>query len=393
MAIVATDNSRVSVEELKELAGFWAEKGDALSVYLQVKPSQLSYKEELIFAKEKIQEALGTLKGKNPAEGADIQRVMETVTGMKGNEGRAKVIFACSRQKVWHEYNLPGDFGARAEVGPAFTLAPLLAQHQGGRRYCIALADRNRARLLLLEAGQISEHSQILDEDKEKIRTTGARKSAHLERKKDEQVKKHYSFLAEHLLHFHEHKDYDELIIGCRDEMWPEIEAELHPELKRILVGRFLVDPGLAAAELIKEKAQVIVDQRDREEEARLVEKSVGAAAAKGLGAMGLTAVMGALEKGEVRTLLWPKRNVKGPHAAWLCRNCGHLETAEADTCALCGWGMRRFARAEEALLRHTLGRGIEVRLLRCAKLPPPNEVAALLRFRAETHAPQALAS
>ena len=65
---MATDNSRISVEELKELAGFWTDKGDALSMYLQVRtPSELAHREEPIFAKQKIQQALGTLRGKSPS--------------------------------------------------------------------------------------------------------------------------------------------------------------------------------------------------------------------------------------------------------------------------------------------------------------------------------------
>jgi hypothetical protein len=54
---------------------------------------------------------------------------------------------------------------------------------------------------------------------------------------------------------------------------------------------------------------------------------------------------------------------------------------------------MRPFAHAEEAVLRHALRRSIEVRRIRWAKLPPPDEIAAWLRFRVEANAPQELAS
>jgi len=391
---VATENARIALEELKELAGFWANAGDALSVFLQVRtPSEISHREEVIVIKDKIQQALGSLKGRSPADRSDVQRVLETVGAMKGNGGRAKIIFACNRKKLWREYNLSGEFPTRAEAGPAFVLAPLLAQGQTQKRYCIALADRNRARLLLLEAGNITEHSQVLDEEKQKIRTTGTNKAQLYERRKEEQVRKHFQFLAEHLLHFHEHKDYDCLLVGCRDEMWPEIEAELHPGLKRILVGRFTLDPGLAPAEEIRERAQSIVNRRDREEEERLVESAVGGAASHTLGAVGLHNVIDSLEKGEVRTLLWSAGELWSKHSASLCEDCGHLEVADPMKCALCRGGMRRFAHAGEAVLRHALGRSIEVRRMRWAKLPPPDEIAARLRYRVEVNTPQTLAS
>ncbi len=324
----------------------------------------------------------------------DIQRNLETVSDLKGNNGRAKVIFACWSKGIWREFDAPGDFGCRIDVGPNFTLAPLIAQQQGRRRYCVALADRNRARLLLLEAREISEHSQVIDEDdKEKIRTTGTGKSVHLERKKDEQVRRHFTFLADHLLHFYEHKDYDCLIVGCRDEMWPAIEAELHPNLKRALVGHFHCDPGIATCEEIQEKAQALVDARDRVDEQKLMERTMGGFASNALGAVGINEVIDALEKGEVRTLLWTSKPDGEQHNASLCENCGHLEGKELRACPLCGAKMRLYQNAEEALLRHALGRHIEVREMHYSKLPMPDRIAAWLRFRAEINTPQALAS
>jgi hypothetical protein len=380
------------VGELRELAEFWTDSGDALSLYAQVKtPSELSHREEVISAKDRIQQALQ--KGNNSVGRADVQRALETVAEMKGNGGRAKVIFACNREKLWREFDVPGEFAVRAEAGPAFALAPLVAQERTQKRYCIALADRNRARLLLLEGGEIAEHSQVLDEEQEKVRTTGTSKAQIYDRRKEEQVRRHYQFLGSHLLHFFEHKDYDCLMVGCRDEMWPEIEAELHPELKRILVGRFTLDPGMATAEEIRGKAQAIVDQRDQEEEQRLLERAVGGAASRGLGAVGLRDVIDALEKGEVRTLLLPQGELRSWNSASLCENCGHLEANAWAECVFCGGKMRRFADAEEAVLRHALGRSIEVRTMRWVKLPVPDEIAAWLRFRAEVNTPQALAS
>jgi hypothetical protein len=390
---VAIVNSKLTSDELKELASFWSNDGDAISVYFKApEASELSHREEPIFAKDQIKQKLGTLTGAS-ADRADVRRIIDAIAAMNGNSGRTKLIFACKRKGIWREFDAPGDFGCRIEVGSSFALGPLIAQQQGRRRYCIALADRNRARLLLLEAREIGEHSQVLDEEKEKIRTTGTSKSVHLERRKDEQARRHFTFVAEHLLHFYEHKDYDSLILGCRDETWSEIEAELHPELKRILIGRFCCDPGAATREEIQEKAQALVDAKDREDEQRLMERTMGGFASNGLGAVGLSDVIQALEKGEVRTLLWADKPDGQQMSASLCESCGHIQAQELQACALCGAKMRLFANAEEALLRHALGRSIEVREMHYSKLPMPDRIAAWLRFRADVNTPQALAS
>jgi len=393
---VATGNSKITAEELKELAQFWSDRGDALSLYFKAtaQPSDLAHGEDPIHARDKIKQAMGKLRGNSTADRSDIERILERVAEMKGNGRRARVIFACARAGFWREYDVAGDLALRLDAGCSFALAPLIAEQQSRQRYCIALADRNRARLLLLEDREISEHSHVLDEDdKEKIRTTGAGKSVHLERKKEEQARRHFAFLADHLLRFYEHEDYDGLIVGCRDEMWPEIEAELHPQVRRIMVGRFAADPGFATSEEILAQSQAIIDARDREDEERLVEKTVGAAAANALGAVGLTAVIDALEQGEVRTMLWVGQPNTAQPGASLCGNCGHVEAEALETCAFCSARMRRFADAREALLRHALGRGVEVRQLHHARLPLPDGFAAALRFRAEVNTAQALAS
>ena len=408
---MASDQFTLPLQQVQELANFWAEEGDAISFYFQPPvPSELSHREEPILAKEQIQAKLRTLQGNSPADREDIRRILDTVGELREERGRrTRVIFACARHKIWREHDVPADFGVGLDVGTAFTLGPLIAQQQSRKRYCIALADRNRARLLLLEAREIREHSQVLDEDdKKKVRTTGTRANNNLERKLGEQVRRHYQFLSDHLLHFHQHGDFDALLIGCRDEMWPAIEETLHPDIMRILVGRFLVDPGLATREEVAEKAQAFIDEKDRREEQELVEKVVGAAASEGLGAVGLNAVIDALEQGEVRTLLWSARRPQisisrsegsppgeqaGLGSASFCPNCGHLDATPANVCTLCGTQMHRFENAEEALLRHAFGRNIEVRMLHYSKLPPPDQIAARLRFLARHNTAQALAS
>lgn len=255
------------------------------------------------------------------------------------------------------------------------------------------LADRNTARLLLFESRQLIERSEALEEeDREKIRTTGARKSVHLERKKEEQVREHFTIIADRLLHFLEHDGFDRLIVGCRDEMWPEIEAELHQELKRVLAGRFHVDPRLATHEEIVKRAQPIIDEFDARQEQELVEKIMGGALSERLGITGVEGVLDALEKGEVRTLAWAA-NLPENDGVSSCSNCGHLERGKLQKCELCASEMRWFARTEEALVRHALGNNLQVRVLRYAKLPPPDEIGAWLRFQADHNTAEALAS
>ena len=54
-----------TAEEWKELAQFWSQKGDALSLYFKAPapPTELAHREDVIYAKDKIKQALGKLRG------------------------------------------------------------------------------------------------------------------------------------------------------------------------------------------------------------------------------------------------------------------------------------------------------------------------------------------
>lgn len=382
-------------EELEELASFWAEEGDALSFYLAAfTPTELAHREEPILAKEKIQEVFGSLQGGTPAVRADIQRLLDLASASKGNHARGKVVFACGRKKFWREYDVASSFATSLGAGQSFTLAPMAGSLAPRRRYCVALADRNRSRLLLLEDGRIQEHTSALDEELDpeldKVRTTGTGGSSHLERQREEMARQHFRFLASHLFHFYEHKDFERLVIGCRDAMWPEIEEVLHPELKRILVGHFRIDPGLATAEEVQSCAQKLIDEENAREEEALLQSARDGAAAQGLGAVGVADVLQAMERGEIRTLLWPGVQTSSG-AVSSCRACGHYQMGRVATCELCAQPTVQYPDVGELLVRGALSQNFDLRVVGAGGAA--REFAAVLRFRSDHSTAQELAS
>ncbi|HEV2325425.1 MAG TPA: hypothetical protein VGS10_15840 [Terracidiphilus sp.] len=388
----------ISSQTLRDLGGFWSDSGDALSVYFEPStPSELSHREETTLAKERIQQAIGTIGHLQlvgaTAPRAFVRRAIETIADMEGNRGQAKVIFASARNNLWREFDLPGKFGVRVDVGQSFTVAPLVTQHDNQPRIAILLADRDHLRVLLLAASQITERDDIFAGIPEKIRTTGARKSSHIERSKEQPVHRRFSSIGHQLLRSQQRGVFEALLVGCRDDLWPEIEKALPSDLRRTLLGRFHVDPGAASLREVQEKAEKIIARRDRKELRDLAARAMDEAAADRLGAIGLADVVQALEKNEVRVLLLPDPRARFSQAAWLCSRCGHLDLDSREKCALCGAQMRRFPRADEALVRKALATGAEIRSLRHASAHPEDEVGAWLRFRAEHNVPQALAS
>jgi rubrerythrin len=388
----------VSSQELRDLGAFWSDAGDALSIYFEPStPSELSHREETIEAKERIQQAIGTV-GHLQVVGsttprAFLRRAIETIADMEGNHGRAKVIFAAARKNLWREFDLPGKFGVRVETGNSFAIAPLLTQQENQSRYCVLALDREHERVFLLEAGEFKARKDFFAGETEKVRTTGARKSSHIERSKEEPVHRRLHSIGRQLAQAVERGSVDAILLGCRDEMRAEIEEALPREIKRRILGRFHIDPGAATPREIQEKAEKLIAQRDRQELRELAARAMDEAAGGRLGAVGLADVAQALERGEVRLLLLPDPRARFSQAAWLCSRCGHLDLDAGKSCSVCGGQMRLFPRADEALVRKALATGTEIRSLRHASAYPESEVGAWLRFRIEGNLPQALAS
>lgn len=388
----------IASQVVRDLGSFWTDSGDALSIYFEPStPSELSHREETTLAKERIQQAIGTI-GRQQLVGAttsrgSVRRAIEAIADMEGNHGRAKVIFASARGNVWREFDLPGKFGVRVDLGKSFTVAPLITQQEHQSRTAILLADRDHARVLLLEAGEITERGDLLAFRTEKVRTTGARKSSHIERSKEDPVRKYFSSIGSQLLGSRQRRGFEGLVVGCRDDLWPEIEAGFPSDLKRAVLGRFRADPGADMRQEVQEMAEKVIARRDRNELRELATKAMDEAAAGRLGAMGLANVVQALERNEVRVLLLPDPRARFNRAARLCPRCGHLDLESGNTCPLCSAAMRYYARADEALVRKALATGAEIRSLRHTSAHPEDEIGAWLRFRAERNVPEALAS
>src|SRR5208283_2607236 len=102
----------ITRDEIRELAAFQADetKGAcALSFYFQPDPPQdRSHRREAIVAKDIVKQALksAAASGKNGSLHADLDRVLDLATNLRGNSlGRA--VFACSAQNFWKEFELP----------------------------------------------------------------------------------------------------------------------------------------------------------------------------------------------------------------------------------------------------------------------------------------------
>jgi len=386
----------ITREEIRRLAQVESPAACAISFYFQPQtPQDRSHREETILVKDLVRDALRQAErtGNHQALREDLQKVLQKAEALYGNHSRGKAIFACREQGIWRELDLPARLGrSQIRVDSRFHLRPLVMAQSGPTRTCIALLNRQKARIFELEL-----HGEGLRQRPDlefghlpKIgRSDGylGYDAGHRERHADNEIKFHFKQFADSL-HMLLNKDrFDALLIGCRDEAWPELEPYLHTYVKQRLVGRFAADPVAATAEEVREYAQRILATNEHAQVQALVRELIGEAHRNGRGALGLRRVLTALERQEVQTLV-VGRDFHAEAAE--CGNCRHLDTRIVRHCAVCGNATRELGDVTDALVDLALRNGADIQFIESdPDLEKAGHVGALLRFRADQNTPQ----
>jgi peptide chain release factor subunit 1 len=377
-------------DEIRELAAFQADetKGAcALSFYFQPDPPQdRSHRREAIVAKDIVKQALksAAATGKNGSLHADLDRVLDLATNLRGN-ARGRAVFACSARKFWKEYELPPHLGGtQIYLQPRFQLKPLAALLGAQPALCVVMVDRQRARFFDLRLDVLREHGAIVHMLSRSASSYGYNgyEAGHAERRVAEEALQHFKAVSERLRADFERGAWERLIVGCHDVNWPEFDSHLHPYVKQRLIGRFSADVASVSNEEIRDHAGALLTQWITERASTKVREALDFAKGNGRGVAGLRRVLQALETGEVQTIFlaenYAARAVECPH-------CGHLDAHLVASCVACGRRTRELTDVCDAIIPIAIRRNIELFYLKeHDELDRAGNIAALLRFRSD---------
>jgi len=144
----------ITREEIRHLAKIDSPTGCAISFYFQPQtPQDKSHREEAILMKDLVREALrkAERQGNHQALGEDLKKISGIAEQLHGNHSRGKAIFACSEAGIWRELDVPPRLGhSLLTVNSRFHLKPLVAANSGVPRTCVALVNREKARIFEL---------------------------------------------------------------------------------------------------------------------------------------------------------------------------------------------------------------------------------------------------
>jgi peptide chain release factor subunit 1 len=377
-------------DEIRELAAFQANETEgacALSFYFQPDPPQdRSHRREAIVAKDIVKQALksAAASGKNGSLHADLDRVLDLATSLRGNT-RGRAVFACSAQNFWKEYELPPHLGGtQIYLQPQFQLKPLAALLGAQPGLCVVMLDRQRARFFDLRLDVLREHGAIVHMLSRSASSYGYNgyEAGHAERRVSEEALQHFKAVSERLRTDFERGAWERLIVGCHDVNWPEFESHLHPYVKQRLIGRFSADVASVSSEEIRDHAGALLNHWITERASTKVSEALEFAKGNGRGVAGLRRVLQALETGEVQTIFltenYSARAVECPH-------CGHLDAHLVASCVACGRRTHELTDVCDAIIPIAIRRNIELFYLKEHEgLDRAGNIAALLRFRSD---------
>ena len=380
----------ISRDELRQLADFETRRPDefAITFYFQpATPKDKSHREEGIQAKELVRKAIQELELNNSHRPVltDLRRILELSERLHGNQARSKVVFACSPRDVWREFDIPPVLAeTQLCVNRRFHLKPLAALFSEYPKLWVALADRQNARVLEVEFDQLREQAAIKNPLPRHGSSDGFNgyDAGHTQRHKEDEVRRHFQQLADLLKSAAQRKQFDAIVFGCNDLNWPELEAQLHPDVKKKILGRFSGELNALTNERAAEEALRIVRSSLHDHHLSLLNETLGEARGNGRGVAGLRRVLRSAELGEVDTILMAEHYSA---KAVECTNCRHLDSHLVPYCPVCGRATRQLDDVCEALIPLAVKNNLGLVLLpRDSKLDQVGNIAALLRFRAD---------
>jgi peptide subunit release factor 1 (eRF1) len=309
---------------------------------------------------------------------ADLRRISEYVRGgIDRSTTRGLAMFSCSAEGFWQVVELAVAVPNVIVVNTTPHIRVLESVVEQHLRFAVLLVDRQRARILLFEQGQLvdkQEHFDRLprhDDDGGQMRRddvashTQAAAAHHLRRAGQA------AFAA-----FQE-QPFNHLILGTPDALGREMEKELHPWLRERIAARLSI-PVSARDDEIAAAAVEVETAVERAREAALVERLRQAVGGGTGAAVGLADVLAALVARRVETLL-VSEGYEAP--GWRCRGCRYVGV-RGRACPLCAAEMHQVDDVVEEAVEEALNQSCRLAICRGnPDLDVLGRIGAILRF------------
>jgi peptide chain release factor subunit 1 len=378
--------SSVTWDSLRDLARLRAEKGCAISLYLDLDPSVAPTAGD---ASSRVNALLDEVDRSDAAtrpeltheqrEGLrrDVERLRRFFEQEFSREGaRGYAVFSAGLDNVWHDLPLSESVPEAVKVGRTFYLAPLVPLVGRGEGAIVAFVGRERGDLYRLRAGRLEELEEHFQEQPGR-HDQGGWSQARYQRHIEKLVQEHLRDVAERLDRQVRRLRGPRVVVVATEETRAELEEELSNEVKKAIVGWATAEAHADAPALLGIVEPVLQRWRT-EQETEAVERWQEEAGRNGRAAAGWEQTLEAASDGRVELLLFQDGTNR---SAWQCPACGRLGS-HAGTCPLDGTRMEQDDAGLDLACHQTLAHGGTIWAVRERRdLEPFEGIGALLRY------------
>ncbi len=370
--------STLSEASIRELAAIRGEAGPITTCYLDVDGRRLVRPQDVEHELDcALKAARQRVNGDRKVQ-ADLDRIERFVhEGIDRRGTRGLAIFASKANGLWKVVELPVPVRTQVVVNSAPAVGQLESVLQEHEPMAVLLADRQRARLFLIELGRIVERSEHVDELPRDYDQRGQSERGTPDTHIDALAHQHLRNAAKAAFDLFQEHPFRDLVVGAPDAIATELTSALHPYLRERLGGRIQIAVD-ASETAVLEAAEAIEAELERARDAALVERLREAAAAGRRGVGGLAATLEALNERRAERLLVSKGFSR---EGWRCPSTDTLH-AVGPKHPVTGDAMHRVDDVVEDAIEEALAQGVPVTI--CAgnaDLDVLGRIGALLRW------------
>ena len=329
-----------NIGQVEKLAKFQSPKFLMTSFYLDRDKSRLTKKEISLALKNILHqgrqrvEETGLGKPVQESLSADLDKINTYCTQhILGSSLPGLAVFSCQGEKFWQEFDLGSAPRSRLVFDHNAYVKPLAAALDESHRMCALVVDRREAHWFSVHLGEAKLLDRLKSDVPSKVKEGGFEGTAakRIERHVEAHLIEHFKKAAALTFDLFKAHSFDYLLLGCAEELRPDLESQFHPYLKSKVHYGLKLKPGASADQVLQESNELDKALKKKEEESLLL-KFVSELEKGGLAVSGLRDTLRSLNSGEALVLL-VSRDYSAPGR--LCPRC-RLLYIEEKTCLSC---------------------------------------------------------
>lgn len=376
----------ITWDELRDLAGFEAEKGCAISLYLGLDPSVTPTPGDAVTRLHSLLDEAAKGDGANRRDLTHDQRLglkndFERIRSFYANEferdgAHGLAIFSSGLDNIWRTLPLTEAVQDQVKVSGTLYLAPLVPLVGRGEGALVVVVGRELGHFYRLRGGRLQDLADHTEEQPGR-HDQGGWSQARYQRYIETKVRGHLHEVAEALDRLVRRLRDVQVVVIASEETRAEFEELLSHDAAAAVVGWTSADAHAAPAELL-EVAAPVLDRYRAEKEADVVARWEEEAGRNGRAAAGWEQTLEAASDARVDLLLFQDGV---DHEAFRCPRCGRVAVG-GGTCPLDGTSMEVSSDGLDLAVHQTLLHGGRVWAVQHRQdLGPVEGIGALLRY------------